>query len=204
MLVLGFLGGYFLGSIPFGYLIVKYLAKLDIRSTGSGNVGGFNAFRVTNSPFIGWVVGLLDGGKGLLAVWFASMAADADFWMLAVCLIGAVVGHMFPVWLRFDGGRGLATACGGLMLIGVVYTVVWCVIWMAAKSRYGEILRANILATILAPIALLVIPAEWIQALMVAHATSGEFLALIGILTGLFLISHRDGFQLFWREDNVS
>ncbi|HWP81757.1 MAG TPA: glycerol-3-phosphate acyltransferase [Bacteroidota bacterium] len=203
-LVLSFLGGYLLGSIPFGYLIVKYQTNQDIRSTGSGNVGGFNAFRVTNSLFVGWMVGLLDGAKGITTVWLATKFFGGEFWPMAIGLSGAVVGHMFPVWLRFKGGRGLATACGGLFLIGMIYTIVWCTIWIAAKARYKEILMANILATILAPIALLVFPPDWISALLVANSTPNEFLALIGILTCLFLISHRDGFQLFWQEGRAS
>ncbi|MEK6565125.1 MAG: glycerol-3-phosphate acyltransferase, partial [Bacteroidota bacterium] len=109
--VLHLLAGYLIGSIPTAFLVVKRTAGVDIRQSGSGNVGGYNAFTVTRSKSIGFVVGVLDGVKGLVAVFVASLTGEmVSLQMLA--LFGAVLGHNYPVWLRFKGGRGLATACG--------------------------------------------------------------------------------------------
>ena len=199
LLFFSVLGGYLLGSIPFGYLIVKRKAQIDIRGAGSGSVGGFNAFAVTKSPLIGVQVGLLDGVKGVVAVGIP-LLFGGEFWVMAAALISATVGHVFPVWLRFKGGRGLATACGGLFLIGLLYTIIWCSVWLAAKVRYKEITISNILATIVAPLILLLVPPTWIEALMIANGTASDFVALCVILTGILLISHRDGFSEFLKK----
>jgi glycerol-3-phosphate acyltransferase PlsY len=110
--ILSALGGYVLGSIPLGYLLVKHRARVDIRTSGSGNVGAYNAGVVTGSTMLGITVGILDGSKGLAAVlgaWFVF----GSFWPAAIALLASVLGHIAPVWLRWKGGRGLATACGG-------------------------------------------------------------------------------------------
>jgi glycerol-3-phosphate acyltransferase PlsY len=145
---------YFLGSIPFGYLLVRFFRKLDIRGVGSGNIGATNVVR-SGAKGLGILTLLLDLGKGLAAVLLAfnlaarSGAMDrAHAYDLAVlCGVAAVCGHVFPVWLKFKGGKGVATALGvflGLLplaavsLLGVFVVVVW---W----SRYislGSILAA--------------------------------------------------------------
>ena len=99
---------YLLGSIPFGLLIVKALGGDDIRSTGSGNIGAANVARNA-----GWLAGmltlLLDAGKGYLAVWIAGhYTHGSGKWMIAAA-VAAVAGHIFPVWLGFKGGKGVAT-----------------------------------------------------------------------------------------------
>ncbi|MEX0601736.1 MAG: glycerol-3-phosphate acyltransferase, partial [Bacteroidota bacterium] len=139
--IAGFLGGYLLGSVPTAYLLVKLRSNVDIRLAESGNVGAFNAFQVTRSRWTGILVGVLDGFKGMVPVLTAS-AIGASFTTTAIVLVGAVLGHNYPVWLKFKGGRGLATACGGLMVIGWAYIVVWCTTWAFAKVLKADILKA--------------------------------------------------------------
>ena len=104
---------YLLGSIPFGYLIVRFGGGDDIRERGSGNIGAANVAR--NAGMVAGVLTLLfDAAKGYAAVAIASHLApvsDAPRWMMAAA-IAAVVGHMFPVWLGFQGGKGIATSLG--------------------------------------------------------------------------------------------
>ena len=105
------LAAYFLGSIPFGYLIVRVSGRGDVRHHGSGNIGATNVARVSGT-FSGLLTLALDAAKGYFAVWLAAAATDGNIrWMMAAALL-ALIGHLFPVWLGFRGGRGVATGAG--------------------------------------------------------------------------------------------
>lgn len=140
---------YMLGSIPFGLLLAKAAGKGDIRSIGSGNIGATNVLR-TGSKGLAAVTLLLDGAKGLAAVWLAWR-----YWPdgAPLAAIGAVLGHCFPVWLRFKGGKGVATTLGvclGLAWpIGLAYAVVWLA--MLAATRISSV--SGMSAAAAAPIA---------------------------------------------------
>ncbi|HEX5423513.1 MAG TPA: glycerol-3-phosphate acyltransferase, partial [Candidatus Acidoferrales bacterium] len=101
---------YFLGSIPFGFLIVKVRGR-DIRESGSGNIGAANVARSAGA-IAGALTLILDAGKGYLAVWIAAHWTHSDVRWMMVAALAAVIGHMFPVWLRFKGGKGVATSLG--------------------------------------------------------------------------------------------
>lgn len=129
-----FLIGYFAGSIPFGLLLTLAAGKGDIRSIGSGNIGATNVLR-TGSKWLAVATLLLDFGKGLLAVLVARSLfgpAEAMLAPVALAALGAVLGHCFPVWLKFKGGKGVATNMGvsfGLAWpIGAAYALTWLVI----------------------------------------------------------------------------
>ena len=185
-------GGYIVGSLPTAYLVVKQKTGVDIRGSGSGNVGGFNAFQVTNSKSIGYAVGILDGLKGLVAVLLVGYFLGENFWLKSMGLFGSVIGHNYPVWLRFKGGRGLATACGGLFLLGVGYTVIWCTMWVLIYRLKRDILFANVLCILATPLILAGIPDSGIQALMVVSAGNATYLQFSAILSLILLLSHVD------------
>ncbi len=102
--------GYLLGSIPFGLVLGKLFAGVDVRTQGSGNIGATNVARTVGKK-AGVVVLLLDVGKGALAAWLALRFAS-DPWMQAAIGGAAIAGHIFPIWLKFRGGKGVATAVG--------------------------------------------------------------------------------------------
>jgi glycerol-3-phosphate acyltransferase PlsY len=103
--------GYLLGSIPFGLILGKILGKADVRAAGSGNIGATNVARVAGT-FAGVLTLALDAAKGAAAVLLAArFTNDSAGWMVTAGL-AALVGHCFPVWLRFHGGKGVATAAG--------------------------------------------------------------------------------------------
>jgi acyl phosphate:glycerol-3-phosphate acyltransferase len=137
---------YLLGSIPFGFLIVKARGS-DIRLTGSGNIGAANVTRSAGAV-AGVLTLLLDAGKGYLAVWLASRLTNGDAeWMIAAAVL-AVVGHMFPVWLGFKGGKGVATGLGVFLPIcpqaagaAVVLWILVVVFWR--YSSLGSISAAS-------------------------------------------------------------
>src|SRR5579871_3316660 len=113
-LILLTLVSYLLGSIPFGYILVRIFRGEDVRLTGSGNIGATNVSR--KSPLLGAMTLLLDATKGFLAVHLAAtflrQPAPALHRMMAAAALFSILGHMFPIWLSFHGGKGVATALG--------------------------------------------------------------------------------------------
>jgi glycerol-3-phosphate acyltransferase PlsY len=107
---------YLLGSLPFGLWFAKLFGGTDIRSQGSGNIGASNVTRVVG-PLPGILTLILDAAKGALAVWLAGrFTQQSDAWMMAAGLC-ALIGHCFPIWLKFKGGKGVATALGVFLVI---------------------------------------------------------------------------------------
>jgi glycerol-3-phosphate acyltransferase PlsY len=140
---------YLLGSIPFGYLLVKTFRGEDIRRTGSGNIGATNVAR-SGAKGLGAATLALDTLKGLMAVWIASRLAPPGALALAymsIAALAAVIGHMFPLWLRFKGGKGVATALGVFILLfpKALLVSLFLFVVVVAATRYvslGSILGA--------------------------------------------------------------
>jgi glycerol-3-phosphate acyltransferase PlsY len=140
------IAAYFLGSVPFGLLIVKATAGTDIREKGSGNIGAANVAR-NAGPVAGALTLFLDAAKGYVAVWLAAYFTHGNIRWMAIAAVAAVVGHMFPVWLKFHGGKGVATGFGVFLPIcwqavaaGVVLWVLVVVFWR--YSSLGSIVTA--------------------------------------------------------------
>ncbi|MGA8221367.1 MAG: glycerol-3-phosphate 1-O-acyltransferase PlsY [Candidatus Acidiferrales bacterium] len=112
------LAAYLLGSIPFGLLIVKAASGTDIREKGSGNIGAANVTR-NAGPMAGALTLLLDAAKGYLAVWLAAHFTGASIRWMMIAAVAAVIGHVFPIWLGFRGGKGVATG------LGVFFPICW-------------------------------------------------------------------------------
>lgn len=108
---------YLLGSVPFGYLLVRIFKGEDVRASGSGNIGATNVAR--KSPVLGIATLILDAAKGLAAVYFVRAAFHGPHWhlLMTTAALFAVIGHLFPVWLKFHGGKGVATSLGAFVLI---------------------------------------------------------------------------------------
>jgi glycerol-3-phosphate acyltransferase PlsY len=122
--------GYLLGSIPFGLVLTRLAGLGDIRKVGSGNIGATNVLR-TGRKGLAAATLLLDGGKGALAV-LAAGAFGPDMAVLAGG--GALVGHCFPIWLRFKGGKGVATYLGVMLAIAWPVGLASCVTWLAVAA----------------------------------------------------------------------
>ena len=120
---------YALGSIPFGLLIVRARGGPDIRAVGSGNIGAANVSR-NAGRFAGILTLLLDAAKGYLAVWLAARWTNGNIRWMMVAAILAVVGHMFTVWLNFQGGKGVATGLGVFLPICWQAVVAAAVLWL--------------------------------------------------------------------------
>lgn len=141
--------GYALGSIPFGLILTRMFGAGDLRAIGSGSIGATNVLRTGRK---GLALGtlLLDAAKGALAVWLT-----AQWWPLAapIAAFGAIVGHCFPVWLQFKGGKGVATALGIALALAWPVALVCAVVWLVvfAVSRISSL--GGLTATVAGPLA---------------------------------------------------
>ena len=174
-LILSAAFGYLLGSIPFGLVLTRAAGLGDIRSIGSGNIGATNVLR-TGRKGLAAATLICDALKGTIAVLIAGHYGGPDAAMLAA--LGAFLGHLFPVWLGFKGGKGVAVYIG--VLIGLFWpaAVLFCVLWIAtaAISRYSSL--SALVASFVTPIFL-----WWFGHLALA--------ALFAVLTLLLFYMHR-------------
>jgi len=152
LLLLAFLFGYLLGSIPFGLLFTKMAGAGDIRSIGSGNIGATNVLR-TGRKGLAAATLLADALKGTLAVLVAWHFAGYEAALVAG--LGAFLGHLFPVWLKFKGGKGVATYIG--LLIGLAWpgALIFIGIWLAAAFLFRYSSLSALIASALTPVGLL-------------------------------------------------
>ncbi|MCH2396022.1 MAG: glycerol-3-phosphate 1-O-acyltransferase PlsY [Oceanibaculum sp.] len=140
--------GYLLGSIPFGLVLTKLAGLGDIRKVGSGNIGATNVLR-TGSRKLAAATLLLDGAKGAVALLIAGIWGP-DMAVLAAA--GAMLGHCFPIWLKFNGGKGVATALGILIAIAWPVGLLACATWLAVAALFRYSSLAALAALALAPL----------------------------------------------------
>ncbi len=133
-----FLFGYLLGSIPLGLVLTRLAGTQDIRTIGSGNIGATNVLR-TGRKGLAAATLVGDALKGSVAVWLATWFGGPDLGVLAA--LGAFLGHLFPVWLNFKGGKGVATYIGVLLALAWPAAILFCVVWIvvAALTRYSSL-----------------------------------------------------------------
>lgn len=137
------LASYLCGSIPFGLLLAKFGGYGDIRKIGSGNIGATNVLRTGNKKLAAATL-LLDGLKGFLPV-FLVMPFANDWWIAVACL-GVLMGHLFPVWLKFKGGKGVATAIGIYFGLAGFLGFAACLLWLCIAALF----RTSSLAALVA------------------------------------------------------
>jgi len=149
-----FLFGYLLGSIPFGLLLSKLAGLGDVRSIGSGNIGATNVLR-TGRKDVAAATLLLDAGKGFAAVLLAAQFGPGT---AALAAIGALVGHCYPIWLKFKGGKGVATFLGVVLALSWPHALLFALVWlgMAFAIRYSSL--AALVATLCVPLAAFLFP----------------------------------------------
>ena len=167
-----FVAAYAIGSIPFGMLVTRLAGHGDIRKIGSGNIGATNVLRTGSKPLAALTL-LLEVAKGLVVVLLAKFIGGPELTWFAA--IGVVVGHIFPVWLRFRGGRGVATTIGTILglswLTGLAAIVIWLVVALA--FRYSSL--AALVALTVAPVV------GW----FVAEPQVGQLAAIFAVLVWL-------------------
>lgn len=164
-------GAYFLGSLPTALLVVKFVTGKDVRFTGSGNVGGTNAARAAGLR-IGAVVTLVDMAKGALPVIVMHWYNPASRW-LALTMLAAVVGHIFPIWLRFRGGKGVATGFGAFLMLAPGAAGAAFLVWLIVVGVGRYVALGSMIASACFPVLLYVLvhPPEPVMWAVVAVAT---------------------------------
>lgn len=151
--LLALLSGYLLGSIPFGVLLTRATGGGDLRKTGSGNIGATNVLRSGNKGLAALTL-LLDIGKGYAAVYLALQIFDG---LGVLAGLGAFLGHLYPVWLRFNGGKGVATLLGIVAALNPTAGLIFAVIWLGSLAlwRYSSV--SGMFAAISVPVAAFVL-----------------------------------------------
>jgi glycerol-3-phosphate acyltransferase PlsY len=143
-------GSYLLGSIPFGYILVWVFRGQDVRQTGSGNIGATNVSRT--SPGLGALTLVLDALKGLTSVAITRAVFPGHNMLLGAAAFFAILGHMFPVWLRFRGGKGVATGLGSFVLLTPKTILVMVAIFVVIFLAFRYVSLASILTVALFPL----------------------------------------------------
>lgn len=182
--------GYLSGSIPFGVLVTSRFAKKDVRAEGSGNIGATNVARVAGKK-LGALVLLLDAAKGAAPVLLGLRLWPELPWLHVATAAAAFAGHVFPVWLRFQGGKGVATALGVLLVLlplpALVGFVTWVVVLVLTRTSSLGSLLGGLLA---------------IVASFVLHSPLPYSLLGVGLLAAM-VVTHRGNIQrLVARKEN--
>ena len=169
---------YFMGSIPFGLILTKIFLNKDIREIGSGNIGATNALR-TGNKLIGYSTLILDIAKAIIPVIFVKINYPDLIYIASLC---AFLGHVFPIWLKFKGGKGVATYVGILfsinLLLGIIFAASWGIIFL--MFRYSSL--SSIIGSISIPIYILI-----------TDQTSNAI--FFGIMFVLIFFTHRENIK---------
>ena len=182
--------GYLIGSIPTAYLLVKWKSRVDIRTVGSGNVGTLNSYEVTNSKLVGVGVLLVDLLKGAAGALVSEAILGSDFLYGAVGGIGVVLGHNFPLWLRFRGGRGLAPAAGVFFVIGWAFVALWCLFWGIGFLLFKKVNMGNVFASLIALLFIVVAPVSILDQMVSPEVVIDQFRVFGVILLSIVLVKH--------------
>lgn len=172
--------GYLFGAVPFGLVLTRMAGLGDIRDIGSGNIGATNVLRTGNKPLAALTL-LLDSGKGGIAAAVFMLLAPPEIAMAAGMIAGfaAVIGHNFPVWLKFKGGKGVATTLGVLLVTAWPVGLATCATWLIAAKLFRISSLAALIALTLSPV------------YSYFFATTGHLFMAMGLAT-LAIIRHHE------------
>lgn len=168
--------GYLFGSVPFGLLLTRAAGLGDIRTIGSGNIGATNVLRTGNKSVAAATL-VLDAAKAAVPILLARQLWGEDAAMVAA--IGAILGHCFPVWLGFKGGKGVAVMIGSLLALSWPVGLIFCAVWLVIAFAQKMSSLAALTAAATAPIFAFVLVNEWLA-------------GAVAVLAIVLFIQHRD------------
>ena len=181
---------YLSGSIPFGLILTKIFTKTDIRKIGSGNIGATNVLRLEGKKIAAFVL-FFDGLKGAAPV-FIGVNYGFDLTALTLTALCAFLGHVFPVFFRFRGGKGVATYLGGLLVINFLAGLIFSIIWLVVAKVLKISSMSALIATVLSPFYFYLITGDM------------ESTLIIGLISLLIFYTHRDNIKrLINKEEDV-
>ncbi len=150
-LIIG-IASYLMGSIPFGLVLTKFFLKKDIREIGSGNIGATNVLR-TGNKLIGYSTLILDIAKAVIPVIYVKINFPELIYIVSLC---AFLGHVFPIWLKFKGGKGVATYVGILFSINILFGLVFVISWVLVFSLFRYSSLSSIIGSLSIPVYVLI------------------------------------------------
>lgn len=197
-LTIFFLFGYFMGSIPFGLLLTKISGLGDIRNIGSGNIGATNVLRTGNKK-IALLTLILDGSKGALAIYIVDIytsSIELDFsnnidFFQSVVAVSAVIGHCFPIWLNFKGGKGVATGFGAIIFLNISVGVIALLIWVLIAKLFKISSLSALISYFFIPI------------LMFFFASENTFLVASLLISLICFLKHKENIKRLINRSEV-
>ena len=144
---------YLIGSIPFGYILTKIFLKKDIRDIGSGNIGATNALRTGNKT-VGYATLFFDIVKAVIPIIYIKLNFTELLYIASLCIF---LGHVFPIWLKFKGGKGVATYVGILFALNIYFGLVFIISWLITFAFFKFSSLSSLVASISIPIYLLIL-----------------------------------------------
>ena len=178
---------YALGSIPFGYLLVRAQSGGDVRAMGSGNIGATNVAR-TAGVSVGLATLLLDAAKGFFAVWLAGHFSGGNIRFMMYAGLAAILGHVFPIWLKFSGGKGVATALGVFLMISWAAVAAAVAIFAIVVVFWRYVSLASISAAAALPLLVYLLYAP-------GHAPPAAVTACTLLAAVLVIVKHRENIE---------
>lgn len=176
---------YLIGSIPFGYIVAR-LKGIDVRQYGSGNIGATNVGRVLGKGY-GVAVYILDLAKGFIPVYFVSKLFDHPFPMV-ICGLAAILGHVFPIYLRFKGGKAVATSCGVFLWLAPLALLIAVATWVVIILCFRYVSLGSIVGALTLIIAIIILGHD--------PFGSGKYLTAFASLVSLIvIIRHRSNIK---------
>lgn len=188
--IFSIIAGYITGSFPTAYLLLKKTHGTDIRDTGSGNVGAMNYFSATGSKKYGFLVFCIDFIKGVSSILLVYFFIEKSFILCGISLTSSVLSHCYSPWINFKGGKGLATAAGGAILLSPLVLAGWCLFWGVFYSFLKNINKSNVYATLILWFFCVIFAEHFPVYLFSASPGKGEFIFPVSILFFIILSKH--------------
>ena len=201
--LISFVVSYFIGSIPTAYLVVKQTTNVDIRMIGSGNVGGRNALEVTGKKWIGIVVTLIDLLKGVASILIAVMFFQDPSTAVSAAMFGSVLGHCYPVWLKFHGGRGLATGAGSLLITSPLWVPIWLGLYFGAEKLTKNVHAASVIALVGLPLVMWFVSDQWMLKIIPHYFSPSEYVTSTSMVIAVCLSRHIEPIKEYFNEKQV-
>lgn len=188
--IIALLIGYIIGSFPTAYVLLQKTHGIDITQNGSGNVGAMNSFNVSKSKRIAFYVFLIDASKGFLSSLTAYYFVEGTFIITIAALIAAVFAHCYSPWLKFKGGRGLATAAGGAFFISLPVLLIWALNWTAIYLFSKSIHLGSFMATIFTAVSSFALSQLLIMYSFIKPYSLEQFSYTVSVLMLIILSKH--------------
>ncbi len=202
--VAAFALSYLIGSFPTAYFVVKRNTQKDIRSLGSGNVGGMNAYEVTGNKFVGILVVGIDALKGIVVVLAVKLLISSAVGVVIVGMTAGIIGHCYPVWLKFHGGRGLAIGAGMLLVTTWIFVAVWLVMWWIGNKLSKNVHVANVAATLTAPVIVALIPKKVVELTFAGNVAAAEMMSAYFCIAVIILLRHIEPIRVLFRRNDTT